>query len=207
MMINDEWYRNHSWNKDIEKFFFDKLKRARDKEQYLRIQASYLSGIEPHVSLKLLDMYFNLKDDFEHAQAYHTKATALINLGDFEGAVSSFKSALQREFEFPNLKTDAYIDYPLFIIRSKLYKYYKDAYEVLNINEDRLMFPVDKFRWYAVKAIIDDHFGNNEISKDFATIALVTAKIDKSGFEHHKHLGLVDNKYEDIIKQLISIAA
>ena len=69
-MSNEDWYRNNSWNDEIESHFMDKLKRARRKDQYLRIQASTLSDVEPKVAISLLEKYFELEDDFDHAQAY-----------------------------------------------------------------------------------------------------------------------------------------
>ncbi|MFM9848084.1 MAG: hypothetical protein ACKVP3_13095 [Hyphomicrobiaceae bacterium] len=46
-MGRDDWFRNTSWDADIEAAFFKKLSRARDKAQYLRIQASHLASSQP----------------------------------------------------------------------------------------------------------------------------------------------------------------
>ena len=69
-MSNEDWYRNETWNEEIEAQFMAKLKRARRKEQYLRIQASILASKRPEVALELLNQYFELNDNFDHAQAY-----------------------------------------------------------------------------------------------------------------------------------------
>ena len=67
-MSAEDWFRNRDWNDKIEAAFYEKLRRARRKEQYLRIQACILADSCPKVALKLLDEYFELKDDFDHAQ-------------------------------------------------------------------------------------------------------------------------------------------
>lgn len=75
-----EWFRNARWNESVERSFNEKLRRARRKEQYLRIQASTLACSHPEVALRLLDRYFELPDDFDHAQAHVDRATALLAL-------------------------------------------------------------------------------------------------------------------------------
>src|SRR5687767_8082388 len=79
--IMTDWFRNATWNPSIERAFDDKLRRARRKEQYLRIQACTLGRSHPDVALKLLERYFSLPNDFDHAQAHVDRATAYLALG------------------------------------------------------------------------------------------------------------------------------
>lgn len=206
-MSREDWYRNQEWNKEIEKTFFEKLKRARRKEQYLRIQACTIAKKEPDAALSLLDQYFTLKDDFDHAQAYCDRATAYIAKGELELAINSYSEALNRESQFPKLKTDAYILYPLIIIENKLTKLFPSANEVLDQHRERLMFPIDHFRWHAAKAIIATESGNNEHAIKHANIALEAAQIKKSGFSFHPNLGLVGKECEWLVKMLHKINA
>ena len=74
--MTTDWFRNTTWNKSVERAFDEKLRRAKRKEQYLRIQACTLARSYPEVALKLLDRYFELPDDFDHAQAHVDRATA-----------------------------------------------------------------------------------------------------------------------------------
>lgn len=206
-MSSEDWYRNDEWNEEIESNFFEKLKRARRKEQYLRIQACTIAKNEPDVALSLLDQYFNLNDDFDHAQAYCDMATAYIAKGDIENAIRSYSRALERESAFPKLKTDAYILYPLVIVENKLIDLYQSANEVLDEHQERLMFPVDHFCWHAAKAIIAAKSGNSVLANNHAGLAFDAAQIKNSGFCFHQNLGLVGAEYKGVVNELRAIHA
>src|SRR5262249_61122995 len=60
-MSSAEWYRHTECNEEISERFEARLKRARRKAQYLRIQACSLARSEPRVALQLLDRYFELR--------------------------------------------------------------------------------------------------------------------------------------------------
>jgi len=198
----EDWYRNEEWNEEIKEAFFVKLKRARRKEQYLRIQASIIAPIYPDVALTLLKQYFTLDDKFDHAQAYCDMATAYLTQSKISEALDSYTYALEREKEYPNLKTDAYILYPLTIVENKLRHMYQSADLVLESHKRRLLFPIDHFRWHAAKAIVEYNSGKNDIASAHASIALDAAKIKKSGFRFHQKLGLVGKEFHGIVKEL-----
>ncbi|WHI53010.1 hypothetical protein P3339_09680 [Microbulbifer sp. MLAF003] len=142
-MSNEDWYRNEEWREEIESMFSEKLKRARRKEQYLQVQACTIASTEPDVALSLLEQYFQLKDDFDHARAYCDMATVYIAKGQIKNAINSLVKALERESVFPNLKTEAYILYPMLIVEYKLPDLYQSANEALDEHQGRVMFPVD----------------------------------------------------------------
>lgn len=206
-MSSEDWYRNEEWSEEIENKFFEKLKRARRKDQYLRIQACTIASTEPDVALSLLQHYFALEDDFDHAQAYCDMATAYVVKGEIENAINAYSKALERESAFPNLKTDAYIRYPMLIVENKLINLYQSASEVLDEHQQRLMFPVDHFRWHAAKAIIAAAIGGKELAAKHARMAFDAAKIKKSGFRFHQSLGLVGKEYKGVVNELRAIHA
>jgi len=53
-MSRDDWFRNRTWSDKIASQFEAKLKRARRKGQYIRIQACTLAEEHPEVALQLL---------------------------------------------------------------------------------------------------------------------------------------------------------
>lgn len=197
-----EWFRNTSWNASIERTFNDKLHRARRKEQYLRIQACMLAHSHPEVALKLLDRYFSLKDDFDHAQAHVDRARALLALGRVDEAIGSYESALAREAEFPNLQTQAYIDLAYLIATNGIRAKYEDAMLLLEKHKARLMFPVDYFRWHAAWALIAADVRDAEAAKTHARQALDAAACEHSGFRYHAAVGLVSKRYDAVVKRL-----
>src|SRR4051794_37757046 len=102
MASNDpDWFRNKDWNADIAARFDAKLRRARDKQQYLRIQASYLADVQPEVALALLGRYFALGDHFDMAAAFVDQSTAHLAQRETDAALHSLQRARARERERP----------------------------------------------------------------------------------------------------------
>ncbi len=199
--MSADWFRNTTWNEAIEREFDDRLSRARRKEQYLRIQGNTLAHSHPIVALKLLERYFQLHDDFDHAQAYVDQATALLALGRIEDAMAAYEAALARESVFPNLRTQAYLDLPYLIAIRGIGRHYNRAKELLNQHESRLMFPVDHFRWHAAHALIAAAAGETEIAGAHAKRALGAASHEHSGFRYHPSIGLVTAQYDEVINK------
>lgn len=197
-----EWYRNETWNDAVERSFNERLGRARRKEQYLRIQACLLATSHPLVALQLLERYFTLPDDFDHAQAFVDRATAYVALERLPEAVDAYEAALSREAAFPNLKTQAYLDLPYLVATRQLRDRYGRALALLEEHEKRLMFPVDLFRWHVAHALIASDLGRASVAGDHATRALEAAAQDKSVFRYHPSVGLVTKQYDDILKRV-----
>jgi len=198
---SDDWYRNEDWNESIEEHFYSKLKRARtQRDQYLVIQALTLTDKNPMVSLRLVDEYFeSRKNQFDDVRALLAKANAFMALGDIERCVVTYKEILQREIEFPNHQTGTFLDYPYLVATQKIETEFANALDVLNEHIDRLMFPLDYYKWHASKAIISND--GSEAKK-----ALDAAKVKRSGFRFHQDVGLVGKEHEKTIKQLCKIS-
>jgi tetratricopeptide (TPR) repeat protein len=206
-LSREDWYRNTDWNEEIAEAYFAKLKRARSKDQYLRIQANYLASSHPEVALELLEQFFALNDPFDYAQAYCDKAKAYIAQGNTEEAIKAYQSALEQESTKKGVLTEAYIALPMLIAEHELKDQYRYGVELLKNNIDRLTFPVDHFRFHSALAIFEKGLGNMEEASKQAGLALDAAHIKKSGFRFHQKLGLVGKKYADIVGKLKKIYA
>ena len=205
--MSDDWFRNRDWNAAIARRFDEKLRRARRKEQYLRIQASTLARTHPDTALELLDRYFQLTDDFDHAQAHVDRATAYQALGRIEDAARAYEAALKREVVFPQLLTQAYLEFPMLVATQRLAARYDQALAVLKAHSDRPMFPVDRFLWHTAHTLILSATGNSSDASIHAAQALDAASSDKSGFRYHSSLGLVNERHRELIKTLASVSA
>jgi tetratricopeptide (TPR) repeat protein len=206
-MARDDWFRHTDWNSEIEAEFFAKLSRARDKKQYLRIQASTIAARRPEVALRLLDEYFALGEHFDQAQAHADRASAYLALGEIEHAISALEAALARETEYPRFLTNAYLDLPFLIASHQIEPRYSQALELLERHRARLTFPVEHFRWHAAYALILLAQGQTASARENARLALAAAAKDHSGFRYHPSVGIVGTKYEKIRQQLSVVAA
>ena len=196
----DDWYRNNNWSKEIEEKFFGKLARARSqRDQYQVIQALTLSGNHPEVCLKLVDHYFETrKDKYEDVRALLARKDAYETQGNIGATISSYHAILKREEEFPKHSTTSYVDFPYWVSVNVIVSEYKFALEILSKSYERLTFPLDYFKWYSSKAIIEKR-------KDYAEKALEVAQVKKSGFRFHQNLGLVGKEHHGTIKKLFKI--
>ncbi len=197
-----EWFRNTSWNEPTERLFNDKLQRARNKEQYLRIQACTLARSHPEVALSLLDRYFELPSRVDEAQAHVDRATALVALGRTRDAVASYEAALQRETEFPNFRTQAYLELPYLVATEEIRECYLRALELLQAFESSLIFPLDHFRWHAARALIAGASNEPITARENAERALRAADQDHSGISRHPSLGLITQEHAEVSKRL-----
>jgi tetratricopeptide (TPR) repeat protein len=202
-MGRDDWFRNNKWDAATETHFNEKLRRARDKAQPLRIQAGYLVNTDPKAALALLDRYFALGDHFDIAQAFLDQAEAHLTLGAQEEALRSLENALQREREFPNVKTQAWSRYALLVAQKKLDHLYDNALQVLRENLlSSHSFPVDGFLWNAAFALMADAQGQSTHAAETAAKALEFAALTHSGFRYHGHVGLVGARYDELKYEL-----
>lgn len=204
-MAQDEWYRNTDWNAEIEATFEQKLRRARDKSQYLRIQASYLTKTHPKVALDLIDRYFDLGEHFDMASAYLSKAEALIALNDIDGALVAYEAAIQRERQYPKLITQAYLDFPCFVLANEIEHMYARALDVLENEQRRLMFPDDRYRANGARALLFHHFARTDEAQACAVIALAAAQEVHSGFRHHPKVGVVRQTEDEFYTKVAAL--
>jgi tetratricopeptide (TPR) repeat protein len=205
-MGRDDWFRNNKWDAATEAHFNEKLCRARDKAQPLRIQAYHLQSNDPKAALALLDRYFALGNHFDMASAFLHQAEAHLTLGEREEALQSLEKALQRERDFPNVKTQAWSRFALLVAERKLNHLYDKALQVLQENPlSSLSFPVDGFLWNAAFALIADAKGQGKHAAEAAARALEFAGMGHSGSRYHTDVGLVGAQYNELKDELIRL--
>jgi tetratricopeptide (TPR) repeat protein len=204
-MSRHDWFRNKEWDAVAEARFNEKIRRARDKAQPLRIQASFLVNTDPKAALALLDRYFALGDHIDIAQAFLDQAEAHLTLGAQDEALRSLEKALQRERAFPNVKTQAWSRYALLIAQERLDHLYDGALQVLRQNPPSF-FPVDSFLWSAAVALIADARGQYADAKQAAAKALEFAGATHSGLQYHSTAGLVGSKFESLKDKLRALS-
>lgn len=205
-----EWFRRTSWSPDDEREFFARLKRsrgARNKSQYLRIQASHLEGTGDsrlvEVSLGLLSLL--LRDYAEPSQvacAWKQRASCHERLDQIDEAMEAYRKAIQAEQEQPNWKTGAALDFAWLVATRRLRFVYEEALRLLDASQASVTFPLDAFRHSAIRAMIAADRGDRASAGRFAQAALESADRKESGFRYHKNLGLVGSKHREVVEQL-----
>ena len=205
-MAEDGWYRSTSWDARIEADFHDQLGRARNKAQYLRIQAHYIAESHPKAALSLLSQYFALGENFDLAQALVDRARAEVVIGDLAGAAASYEAALRRESTYPSVKTQAFLDYACLVAEKDIRSLFGRALEVLETHKDRAVFPLERYRAEGARALLFQLQGRTQEAREAATRSIRAAQESRSGFRNHPTLGLVDKENSPFLEKITALA-
>ena len=170
--------------------------RLGKRENHARvIQALHLAQSGYHEgAIELLDrLLVEFPEKTQVAQAHAQKADSLAKLGHTEGAISEYRRALQSERDFPNVRTNAWLDFGWFVVEKQLTHYYDEVSEVLNEfrEESGFTLPLAEYRYCAIQSLLADARGNNAAAQGFAKAALAQAALRHSGLRYHPTVGLV----------------
>ena len=202
-MSRTSWFQNPVWSEGAEKHFREKLRRARNKSQPLRIQASCLCRTYPEVSLRLLEEYFSLPDRRQDSAACQHRAEALLTLGRVPDAINAYLQAIERETDLGAVQTEARRDFSFLVATRRLREHYQRALSVLGRAD--LLFPVQRFTHHASIAMISADCGDQQSAREHAESALKVAAATTSGLRYHSGLGLVGEDFEHAKKILAAI--
>jgi len=204
-----DWYRQKSWSKTEEEYFFSKLARARKdgRAQYLKIQAIELVYTKDE---KLLDVAESLiaKLFLEYPDDKFNKLNALVTLGDiyrlrknYDEAISYYKQAIDFELIFRH-ESRAYFDYAELVIKHGKYDLYDLVEHLLLKKIPGELFPVLKYKGYSMLSIINRHKHNMEQAALFEALADKYANEETSGLRYHKYLGIVIERDSELDKMM-----
>ncbi|RVU00922.1 hypothetical protein EOD41_09820 [Mucilaginibacter limnophilus] len=194
-----DWYRQKSWSKDIEDFFFQKLNRARKdgRAQYLKIQAIELVDTG---NLNLFDVAETLLNKLfiDYPDDKFNRASALKTFGDiyrlrkeYNKAIDFYKQAVDFEATYPQVQTQAYLYFAELVVKIQKIDLYDAAEQLIEKRIDLTFFPVEKYKGYSILSIIASHKNNDAQASHFAKLAEQNANETTSGLRYHKYLGVV----------------
>ena len=203
-MAPDDWYRNTTWDSNIETDFEVRLKRSRGKfhkAQYLRIQASYLlDNSDLQVQLVGVRQMERLVSDFPTEEfniifGQEQLGDYYLKTGDFDKAEKYFRVVVDHyENKKSRSGTSAKADLKLaetFLTANWTDKL-DEAYKLCkNYPIIELTFNNDKFNYAELVAHICDKLNRSEEAKDYAKTAIEISKITVPQFYRHKTVGLV----------------
>jgi len=194
-----DWYRQKSWSKAEEEYFFTKLGRARKdgRAQYLKIQAIELVETKNE---KLLDAAESLISKLfsEYPDDRFNRPGALVTLGniyqlrnDDNKAIDYYKQAINFEIIYPQVQTQAYIYFSELVIKQRKVNLYDTVEKILLEKIPGVLFPIEKYKGYSILSIINNYKHNTELAAHFEALAEQNANKETSGLRYHKYLGIV----------------
>jgi tetratricopeptide (TPR) repeat protein len=212
-MSKTEWFRRTTWSDADREDFNARLKRSRgagNKAQYLRIQAGHLAEAGHHaVAIELLDRLFaEFPQQIELAQAHAQKAASLEQLGQLQAAIQEYRAALEVQRDFPNVRTNAWLDFGWLVVERQLTDHFDEVSQVLQeFREDGgLKFPAIEYRYAAIQALLADARDEKARASEFAKQALAAAAKDHSGLRYHPTVGLVGSEQSAFANRLRRLA-
>lgn len=205
-----DWYRRKTWTKIDEEEFFAKLGRARKdgRAQYLKIQAIELVYTNDKKLLVVAETLLNKMlteypdDNFNRGTALHILGNIYRQLDDNGIALEYYKQALDFEQIYPNVITNAYLDYSEVIVKIGNIEKFNEVENILLKRYSGLLFPIAKYKVNSILSIINKHNNKLDKAKHYAEIAEQNANAETSGIRYHKTLGVVTER-ENWLDKLI----
>lgn len=205
-MNADSWYRNASWDEEVEAAFEARLARSRSqKAQYLRIQGSLLKDSDPAIAIRLLARCVEEGEPFHIAHAYLDMAHARYVLGDVEGALESLEAAMDQEAREPMFRTSAPYDYAMLVALHDRVERYDRALAVLD-RSTGLFFSSQEFQAEGARALIYAAKGRVEDARDAAREALRAADQRVGWVPGYPDVGIVPAVDNQFCRRLRAIA-
>ena len=189
------WFRKSSWSAEDERDFRTRLSRARDRSQYLRIQADELLGkglAAP--ALQLFDELLASDPDSIFLTMIQTdRARALVSLKRPVEAVQAFRLAVAAARARPNVRGYAALEFAEFAVAARRADLYSEVTLALDQEPADNPFPAVQFRESTVRAFVAEEQGDHVAARSHAERALAALAATKAPFPRHPGLGLVSS--------------
>jgi tetratricopeptide (TPR) repeat protein len=205
-----DWYRRKTWTKTDEEEYFAKLGRARKdgRAQYLKIQAIELVATKDPKLLDVAELLIQ-KLFADYPDDKLERSSSLETLGDiykyrqqFDKAIEFYKEAVLFEKAYPNVQTQAYLEYSELVVKLKKQDEYDVAEQIVSKRVKGLMFPIEKYKAFSILSIISNFKGDKEKATEYAALADKNASAETSGLRYHKYLGII-TKRDSLLDKLV----
>jgi len=214
-MGQQDWYRRTTWTRRDQDEFAARLARSRsafNKAQYLRIQALSLQQAGGRgrllAALSLLDELVGLyPDELSLGTALLQRAECLEQLGRTDEAIDAYRGSLDAQRANPTVRDGAYLGYAALVVtRLRRLDLYVEVLAVLEEFGGGEVFPVQQYRYNALRAFILSELGRYLEAREAAILALAASAKKESPFRYHRGLGIVTNPEVVLQKRLERIA-
>ncbi|MEA1950700.1 MAG: hypothetical protein U9N87_04905 [Planctomycetota bacterium] len=164
---------------------------------------------QPSVSILFDRFIAEYPDDFQIAQAYLQHAESLAHEGQLQPAIEAFQKSLDAQRTFPNLRTQAWLLYPWLIVEHELEDMYAEANAVLDeFHEDTAVsFPIEEYRFFAVRSLLAQHKGDLAAAQSFAKRAMDASTQTHSSYRYHPDIGLVQSLSGHVHERLAAMSS
>jgi len=210
--MTTEWYRKKTWTKTDEAEYFAKLGRARKdgRPEYLKIQAiEFVETKDPILldvaELLIKKLFIDYPDDkFERSSCLETLGDIYKYRQQFDMAIEYYKNAIDFEKTYPQVLTQAYLEYSELVVKHKKQDQYNFVEKIVLKRVKGSIFPNEKYKAFSILSILSYYKGDNEKSAQYAELADKNASAETSGLTYHKYLGIVterDNLLDKLVKR------
>ncbi|TCJ40946.1 M48 family metallopeptidase [Parafrankia sp. BMG5.11] len=169
------WYRNTDWSDEIAADFERRLARSRhQKAQNLSLQGFHLIARHPDVAVDLLERAIAFGDEFETPRALLYLATAKVALGDIDGALGAYETALDRP---PGSRSSVIqpVDYLFLVGAFRRTERLPRAMALMDDVAEDGAFGADP-EVFVAKALVLDLAGRKKEASHYASLALPALK-------------------------------
>lgn len=203
-----EWFRQEFWGAAVEEAFEKRLRRSRNKEQHLRIQAGHLLKTAPDVSLKLINRTLAMNEPIWRSTGLVVKAEAERRLNRPRESLETLVSAIDHERLNRTVRSGAALIFAKRVALERATAFYGKAEEALTEDSSAgSVFPAERYEWHGARAIIFADTGRRNEAVAEARLALDAASGKASGSWKHPKLGLVGGTVDGFGRRIRAIAS